>query len=140
MPRELTRQFVRIKNAPARLDNLHIQVDCAERTVWVALSGILDCAGVEKLISRVAPQLVSRGCRIVLDGSRLTHLDFRATHGLIRWNRQLGDYHHQLFLKEWSDYLKAILVMEDWDRELGSTANETSAWRLLGRGAVARRP
>ena len=140
MPRELTRQFVRIKKAPARLDNLQIQVSCVERTVWVALSGILDRTGVENVISRVAPQLVSRGCRIVLDGSRLTHLDFRATHSLIRWNRQLRDYDHHLYLKEWSDYLKAILVMEDWERELGSTANEASAWRLLGGTAAARRP
>ena len=92
------------------------------------------------MISRVAPRLAGRGCRIILDGKRLTHLDYRATHGLLIWNRKLRDHHHQLLLHGWNDYLKSILVMEDWDRELGSTANETSAWRLLGRGAVARRP
>ncbi len=140
MPRELTRQFVRTDDAPAHQDPLQIQVSHSERTVRVALSGILDCRGIEKLISRVAPRLANRGCRIILDGSRLTHLDFRATHGLIRWNRQLCDYNHKLYLKEWSNYLKAILVMEDWDRELGSAGSEPSTWRLLGGAAATSRP
>ncbi len=140
MSRELTRQFSRTESAPARRDHLQIQVSHFERTVRVTLSGTLDCTGVEKLISRVAPRLVSRGCRIILDGSRLNHLDFRATHSLIRWNRQLRDFHHQLFLQEWSDYLKAILVMEDWDRELGAAGSEPATWRLLGATATVSRP
>ena len=140
MSRELTRQFVRTDSAPARLDHLQIQVSQSERTVRVTLSGTLDCAGVEKLISRVAPQLVSRGCRIILDGSRLAHLDFRATHSLVGWNRRLRDFNHQLYLRNWSDYLKAILVMEDWDRELGAAGSEPATWRLLGAAGTVSRP
>ena len=140
MSRELTRQFDRTESAPVRLDHLQIQVSQYEKTVRVSLSGTLDCTGVEKLISRVAPRLVSRGCRIILDGSRLTHLDFRATHSLIRWNRQLRDFNHQLFLSQWSDYLKAILVMEDWDRELGAAGSEPATWRLLGAASTVSRP
>jgi anti-anti-sigma regulatory factor len=140
MPRESTRQFVRTENSLAHLDTLQIQVSQTERTVRVALSGTLDRQGVEKLISRVAPRLVSRGCRIILDGSRLTHLDFRATHSLVSWHRRLRAFNHQMYLQSWSDYLKAILVMEDWDRELGSTDSELSAWHLLGEFAASGRP
>jgi ABC-type transporter Mla MlaB component len=140
MPRESTRQFVRPETASAHLDGLHIQVSRTERTVRVALSGALDRQGVEKLVSRVAPCLVSRGCRIILDGSRLTHLDFRATGGLVSWHRHLRTYHHQLYLQSWSDYLKAILVMEDWERELGSTDSDLATWHLLGEVAAAGRP
>ena len=140
MSRELTRQFKRNDSTPVRLDHLQIQINQSERTVRVSLSGTLDCAGVEKLISRVAPRLVSRGCRIILDGSRLTHLDFRATHSLICWNRRLRDFNHQLYLREWSDYLKAILVMEDWDRELGAAGSEPATWRLLGATSTVSQP
>jgi len=129
MPRELTRQFDWQEAAGSRLE---IEVRHKERAVWVALSGILDRQGVERTISRVAPRLAGRGCRIILDGTRLTHLDYRATHGLVMWNRKLRDHRHQLFLHRWNDYLKAILVMEDWDRELGSMPVGPSTWRLLG--------
>jgi len=128
MPRELTRQLVRQEALGGRLE---ITVRHRERAVWVSLSGILDRQGVDRLISRVAPRLARRGCRIILDGTRLTHLDYRATHGLLAWNRKLRDHHHQLFLHRWNDYLKAILVMEDWDRELGAMPVEPSSWRLL---------
>jgi len=128
VPRELTRQFVSQDTASVRQDALAIQVGYSEKTVRVSLSGVLDRDGVKLLISRVAPCLVSRGCRIILDGSALTHLDFRATHGLIRWTRHLGAFGHQLYLKDWNDYLKAILVMEDWDRELGTTLWQNPQW------------
>ncbi len=140
MPREMARQFDYAESTPAHLDHLQIRVSQFERTVRVSLSGTLDCQGVEKMISLVMPQLLSRGCRIILDGSRLTHLDFRATHSMIRWNRRLREFNHQLYLKEWSDYLKAILVMEDWDRELGSTGSDPSAWRMLAGVATNSRP
>jgi len=76
----------------------------------------------------------------VLDGSRLSHLDYRATASLIRWNRNLRDYHHQLFLQQWSDYLKAILAMEDWDRELGGVPAGLSSWRLKDEAPTDRMP
>ena len=135
MPRELTRQLVRQEAAGSRLE---IEVRHRERAVWVSLSGILDRQGVERMISRVAPRLASRGFRIILDGKRLTHLDYRATHGLLEWNRKLRDHHHKLLLQGWNDYLKAILVMEDWDRELGSMPTGPSTWRLL-QGATSDR-
>ena len=128
MPRELTRQLDIRTDAG---NGIEITVRQSERAVWVSLSGILDRDGVETLISRVAPRLARRGCRIVLDGTRLTHLDYRATHGLVAWNRKLRDHHHQLLLHRWSDYLKAILVMEDWDLELGAVPNQPSTWGAL---------
>ena len=137
MPRELTRQSDWQEATGSRLE---ITVRHTERAVWVALSGILDRQGMQKLISRVAPRLANRGCRIILDGSRLTHLDFRATHGLLHWNRKLRGHRHQLFLHGWSDYLKAILVMEDWDRELGATPTEPSTWRLVTGAPADRAP
>ena len=137
MPREMTRQFVWQEATGSRLE---IEVRHGKRAVWVALSGILDRQGVERMISRVAPRLAGRGCRIILDGKRLTHLDYRATHGLIMWNRKLRDHHHQLLLHGWNDYLKAILVMEDWDRELGAMPTEPSSWRLVSEAPADRAP
>jgi hypothetical protein len=137
MPRELTRQLVWQEATGSRLE---ITVSYKERAVWVALSGILDRQGVQRMICRVAPRLSERGCRIILDGKRLTHLDYRATHGLLIWNRKFRDHHHQLFLYRWSDYLKAILVMEDWDRELGAMPTGPSTWRLLRETSADRAP
>jgi hypothetical protein len=137
MSRELTRQLERRTDAGTRME---ITVRHSERAVWVSLSGILDRSGVESLISRVAPRLARRGCRIILDGTRLTHLDYRATHGLVAWNRKLRDHHHQLLLHMWSDYLKAILVMEDWDLELGAMPTEPSTWGPLAGVTADRAP
>ncbi len=128
MPRELTRQSVRQEAAGSHLE---IEVKHKERTVRVTLSGILDQQGVEKITARVAPRLLGRGCRVILDGSQLSHLDYRATRSLVQWNRKLRQFHHQLFLLGWSDYLKAILLMEDWDSELGEQPATSSTLRLL---------
>ncbi len=125
-PRELTRLPARQEAAGTLTE---IQIRQNDRAVWVTLSGILDRAGVEKLIARVSLRLDQRGRRIVLDGSRLAHLDYRATGALIAWNRRLKAFHHQLYLHGWSDYLKAIVVMEDWDRELGAQPAVMDAWR-----------
>jgi anti-anti-sigma regulatory factor len=125
-PRELTRLPGRQEAAGTHTE---IEIRQNERAVWVTLSGILDRAGVEKLIARVTPRLDQRGRRIVLDGSRLVHLDYRATGALVAWNRRLKAFHHQLYLHGWSDYLKAIVVMEDWDRELGATPTVMTVWR-----------
>jgi hypothetical protein len=88
------------------------------------------------MISRVAPRLTQRGFRIYLDGANLTHLDFRATQGLLAWNRKLRDFHHTLYLRGWNDYLKAILVMEDWDRELGAVPPGPATWGIFGAARV----
>ena len=115
MPRELTRQSVRQEAGGIQLD---IEVSNKDLTVRVALSGVLDQDGLKRVILRVARMLLGRGCRVVLDGSHLTHMDYRSTRDLIRWNRNLRQFGHQLYLQNWNDYLKAILCMEDWEREL----------------------
>jgi hypothetical protein len=116
MSRELTRQRARQE---ARGNHLDIEVSSKDTTVRVSLSGLLDQAGLEKIIARVAPRLSARGCRVIIDGSGLSHMDYRTTRSLIRWNRNLRQFRHQLYLQNWNDYLKAILCMEDWDQELG---------------------
>jgi len=136
MPREWTRQPARQEAAGTRTD---IEISHEDRAVWVALSGILDREGVEELIGRVAPRLTQRGFRIYLDGTDLVHLDFRATQGLLAWNRRLRDFHHTLYLRGWNDYLKAILVMEDWDRELGAVLPGPAGWGFLGARRTAPR-
>ena len=131
MPRELARQSVRQEAAGSHPEILEVEVRQTDRTVRVTLSGILDRNGVEKVIGRVAPRLLGRGFRVVLDGSQLSHLDYRATAALVQWNRKLRQFRHQLFLQGWSDYLKAILLMEDWDSELDDRSETTSTLRLL---------
>lgn len=125
MPRELTRQSAGQEAADSRLK---IKIRIKERTVWVALSGILDRQGVDRIIARVTPHLYDRNRRIVLGGEGLLHLDYRATRSLILWNRNLRQYRHQLFLQGWSEYLKAILCMEDWDRELDAPPAWPVTW------------
>lgn len=133
MSRELARQSVRQEAAGSHLEILEVDVRQTDRTVRATLSGILDRPGMEKLIARVTPRLPGRGTRIVLDGGRLTHLDYRATADLVRWNRKLRLFRHQLYLLNWSDYLKAILLMEDWDQELvGPSAAPANLGILAG--------
>lgn len=116
MSRELTRRPTGMESGVRRLE---IEVSRADSVVRVALSGILDEQGLEMIIGRVAPLLTGRGQKVILDGARLAHMDYRSTRALLRWNRNLRQFSHTLYLKGWSDYLKAILCMEDWDRELG---------------------
>ena len=140
MPREMARQSAWQDTAGT---NLSIQVIQVDRTVRVTLSGILDQPGMELLATRVAPLLQDMGCRIILEGERLVHLDYRVTRSLIRWNNTLKQYRHQLYLQGWNDYLKAILCMEDWDGELvDKSAGKPvghSHWRVLDNILLGRR-
>ena len=136
MPREMARQSAWQDVAGS---SLSIQVKQAERTVRVTLSGIFDLAGMEQLAMQVAPRLRDTGCRIILDGEHLTHLDYRVTPRLIRWSRTLRQFRHQLFLQGWNDYLKAILCMEDWDGELAGRSAGDSQWRVLDNILLGRR-
>jgi len=88
----------------------------------------------------VAPGPAKRGARVVLEGAGLTHMDYRATRSLIAWHRRLRRRGQDLYLQGWSDYLKAILVMEDWDcdRTLGPTGLPTL--RHLGSLAAVHMP
>jgi anti-anti-sigma regulatory factor len=89
-------------------------------TIWVALYGVLDAQRWEQLESRLSPLLTRRGRRVVLDGRRLFHLDYRAVRPLLVWHRTLRPFGHQLVLAGWSAYLKAILCLEDWSQELAN--------------------
>lgn len=102
-------------------------------TVWVTLSGILDRPQLARLVRRVTPLLEKRGRQVILDGRQLHHVDYRVVRPLIDWNRRLRAFDHRLLLSHWSDYLKAILCMEDWNRELNPGPLPTSAWRLLSK-------
>ncbi len=136
MPRESTLQAARQE---ATRSGMEIQVRQDDRAVRVALSGILDRDGVAALAGRVAPALAGRGCRIILDGSGLSHMDYRATNDLVSWSRRLRAYRHQLFLTGWSDYLKAILIMGHGDIDAGSEP-EFGSLAGLGTFAAPRMP
>lgn len=136
MPRELARQSAWLDTKGT---NLSIQVHQVDRTVRVTLSGLFDQAGMELLAARVAPKLSETGCRVILDGRGLAHLDYRVTRSLIRWNATLRQFHHQLYLQGWSDYLKAILCMEDWDGELVGKPVGDSHWQVLDNVLLGRR-
>ena len=137
MPRELTRQSRKL-----RICNYEHGFEIRQHglTVWVTLIGVVDQPGMERLISRVDPLMRGRGFRIVLHGRQLCHLDYRAVRPLLEWNRILARFGHALMLSGWSDYLKAILCMEDWDRELGVGASRLPAWRSLSESAAGRGP
>jgi len=137
MPREGTRQSARQEATRSTLD---VQVRHTERAVWVSLSGILDRDGVAALAARVAPGPLAHGAHIVLEGAGLTHMDYRATRSLIAWHRRLHRRGHALFLQGWSDYLKAILVMEDWDCDCSQAPVGLPTLRHLGSLAAVRMP
>lgn len=136
MSREMTRQSVWTENKPS---SLGIQVQQVDRTVRVTLSGILDQPGMQQLVARVAPVLPETGCRVILDGERLTHLDYRVTRSLLRWHRNLKQFGHQIYLRGWSDYLQAILCMEDWGGELVGNLATVSQWSSLDGPLPGRR-
>jgi anti-anti-sigma regulatory factor len=119
---------------------MEIQVRRMDRAVWVSLSGILDRDGMTALANRVAPGLAGRGARVVLEGSGLTHMDYRATRSLVAWHRHLRRRGHALFLQGWSDYLKAILAMEDWDCDRSQVPAGLPTLRHLGSLAAVRMP
>lgn len=100
------------------------------RTVWINLAGLLDRAGVQRLQRQVAGALGERNLLIVLDGSRLIHLDYRCVAALVRWNRALRSFGHRLVLSGWNSYLTAILAMEDWEGELEDGLRRTPTARL----------
>ncbi len=92
---------------------LAFEVHDQGRAVRVALSGILDRAGLDSLVRRVALLLHSRGRTVILDGRRLEHVDYRAVPALSAWNRALRSFGHSLLLSDWSGYLKTILLVGD---------------------------
>jgi hypothetical protein len=115
MPREMTLQ------SPDRLSRtgaLAFTIDQRDTAVWVTLSGVMDREGLARVVRRVDPLLTGRSRRVVLDGARLLHVDYRAVRDLVGWNDHLKPYAHQLRLARWSRYRHVILSMEDWSGEL----------------------
>ncbi len=110
MPRESTRRSTKFEVLDGGTSyELHEQ----GATAWVALSGVLDRDRLQGLIGRVRPLLRSRGRRIVLDGRRLRHIDYRAVPALIAWSDGLRAFNHELLLYGWNDYLRTILSVGD---------------------------
>jgi MFS superfamily sulfate permease-like transporter len=115
MPGESTRRLPKLHVLEG---GQHFEIRQHEGVVRVALTGSLDRTALERLTNAVAPRLLQRGQRIVLDGRLLTHLDYRVAGELIDWARALSDYGHTLQLASWSTYLKTILLLAD--RPLGT--------------------
>jgi len=90
---------------------LTCEIAAREGTVRVALSGILDRRTLAAVRRRVDALLWQRGRRIVLDGARLIHVDYRAVADLLAWRRDLAPYGHRLLLSRWSSYLRTILLL-----------------------------
>ncbi len=127
MPGEVNRQSAAAatsRSGPQFLITVH------GATVRVHLAGILDRAGVQRLLRQIAAHLGQRHRHIVLDGSRLVHLDYRCVVLLVRWSRALRGLGHRLTLSGWNGYLTAILAMEDWDGELEDGYRRTAPARL----------
>ncbi len=109
-PREATRRSARFEVLDGGLD---FEIREQGETVWVALSGVFDAGRFRELRRRIAPVLRLRGRRLVLDGRRLLHLDYRCVPDLLAWHDSLRSFNHQLLLYGWNAYLKAILAIGD---------------------------
>lgn len=110
MQREQTRQGPQLRLLDGGLD-FEI-IDC-DNSVRVALSGSFDSAQLNSIIKLIKPYLLQRSRKIILDGSRLEHVDFRVMNSLTVWNSKLRSFGHTLFLSTWSSRHKAILLIGD---------------------------
>lgn len=118
MPRESTRWTPCLTLLEGGID---FEVQERGSILRVTLLGELDRDTVVRLKRWIAPRLVQRGRRIVLDGRQLHHVDYRAVAPLIAWSDQLRGYGHQLLLSGWSTYLKTILLLGDVSPSLDSS-------------------
>jgi len=108
MPRETTRHQPHLQLLEGGLD---FEIREHGGDVRVVLSGNLDCDLLDHIIASTTPRLARRDRRVVLDGARLAHLDYRAVPALIEWGRHLRAYGHQLMIAGWRSYLRAILAL-----------------------------
>ncbi len=125
MPSEGIRSMTGFRAAET-VANVHITV--RGRTVRIHLVGILDRDGACRVIQAANRALMGGRYLVVLDASRLGHLDYRCVSMLVRWSRGLASFGHRLVLERWSSYLRAILAMEDWDGEL-ERGSRGPGWR-----------
>jgi anti-anti-sigma factor len=128
MPREVTRRSFELGGPGSGLD---FEIRQHDLTVWVNLSGELTAKEFPRLVSEISSLLHHRGNRVVLDARRLRHIDYRTVKPLVEWNRKLHSKGQQLFLSNWNNYLRAILSVEDWDRELNPESVRPFGWRGL---------
>ena len=119
MPRESTRRTPRLTLLEG---GSTFEIQERGSVLRVALLGTLDRERLQGLRRRIAPHLVQRGRRIVLDGQRLRHVDYRVAADLRRWNEELKSFGHALFLGGWSPYLRTLLPLGD----AAASAPETS--------------
>lgn len=110
MPRESTRRTPRLTLLEG---GSTFEIQERGSVLRVALLGVLDRERLQALRRRVAPLLVQRGRRIVLDGHSLRHVDYRVAADLRHWNEQLKSYGHALLLAGWSPYLRTLLTLGD---------------------------
>lgn len=110
MPRESTRWTPRLTLLEG---DVGFEVQHQGPVLRVTLLGVFDRDRLARLRRRIAPDLVRRGRRIVLDGRRLRHVDYRTVAPLTAWNAELRSYGHELLLSGWSSYLKTILLLGD---------------------------
>ena len=92
------------------------------------------------MIRAATTALNGRGLVIVLDGTSLTQLDYRCVATLVRWSRGLRRYGHRVYLAGWSEYLKAILAMEDWDGEFTDGSLDPARCATAGSQQTIRVP
>jgi ABC-type transporter Mla MlaB component len=102
------------------------------QTVRIRLAGILDRRSLRRLMVEADRHLYGRNRLLILDGSRLLHLDYRCVPMLLQWGRGLRSFGHRLYLANWNEYLSAILAMEDWDGELEQGALRAPATAAPG--------
>jgi ABC-type transporter Mla MlaB component len=119
---------------------LTFAVEQQDRLIWITLSGILDREGLHRLARRAGASLAAPGCRVVLDGRRLAHVDYRVVERLADWRRRLARQGQQLELIGWSDYLRAILAVADWRGELAPARTYWSSWRVISGAQRTRLP
>ena len=110
MPRELTRQEPQLRIVNGGLD--YEIIDCGN-SVRVVLSGSFDLIQLGSVINKIKPHLIQRNRRLILDGSELSHVDYRIIGTLTSWNALLCSFGHKLLLANWSNLHKTILLVGD---------------------------
>lgn len=90
---------------------LNFEIRTMGQELLISLTGALDADMLTLLQASVAPRLSQRGRRVVLDGSRLDHLDYRVVPRLLDWHVMLKSFQHELLLADWSNYHKTILLL-----------------------------
>ena len=90
---------------------LDFEIRTTGQDIRVSLSGTLDRGMLDRIRNALVSRLNARGFRVILDGSGLEHVDYRAARDLLSWNGALKSFGHELSLSGWSAYHKTILLL-----------------------------